>query len=156
MSSTSNEKPYRKPLIALVHEADRSFNLHMVEVTHAAGRPEIKPSHNAVVAHLPSGTPRRAADLAADAGMTRQSMGELVRELTDLGLVESVPDPEDRRAKLVTWTPEGLAMARTGKRHLAAIEQRLETELGKDYEAARQVLEHLAEILDDLGPTAGL
>jgi DNA-binding MarR family transcriptional regulator len=154
MSSPSPEKPYRKPLIALVHEADRSFNLHMVEVTHAAGRPEIKPSHNAVVAHLPSGMPRRAADLAAAAGMTRQSMGELVRELSDLGLVEMVPDPDDKRAKLVSWTSDGLAMARVGKRHLAAIEQRLEAEFGKDYEGARRVLERLADLLDEIGPTA--
>jgi DNA-binding MarR family transcriptional regulator len=152
VSSPAPEKPYRKPLIALIHDADRSFNLHMVEMTHAAGRPEIKPSHNAVVAHLPSGTPRRAADLAAAAGMTRQSMGELVRELVDLGLVEMVPDPDDRRAKLVSWTEEGLSMARTGKRHLAAIEQRLEAEFGEDYEAARRVLERVAHVLDDIGP----
>jgi DNA-binding MarR family transcriptional regulator len=141
-------------LIALVHEADRTFNLHMVEMTHAAGRPDIKPSHNAIVANLPSGSPRRAADLAAAAGMTRQSMGELVRELTDLGLVESVPDPEDRRAKLVSWTDEGLAMARIGKRHLAGVERRLEAEFGEDYESARRVLERLAEVLDDIGPEA--
>jgi DNA-binding MarR family transcriptional regulator len=152
VSSPSNEKPYRKPLIALVHEADRTFNLHMVEMTHAAGRPEIKPSHNAIVANLPSGSPRRAADMAAAAGMTRQSMGELVRELTDLGIVESVPDPEDRRAKLVRWTDEGLAMARIGKRHLAVIERRLEAEFGEDYESARRVLERVAEVLDDIGP----
>jgi len=150
MSSPANEKPYRKPLIALVHEADRTFNLHMVEMTHAAGRPEIKPSHNAVVAHLPSGMPRRAADLAAAAGMTRQSMGELVRELENLGLVEMVPDPDDRRAKLVSWTESGLNMARIGKRHLAVIEQRLEAEFGRDYESARMILERLAEVLDDI------
>jgi DNA-binding MarR family transcriptional regulator len=154
MSSPSPEKPYRKPLIALVHEADRTFNLHMVEVTHAAGRPEIKPSHNAVVAHLPSGAPRRAADLAAAAGMTRQSMGELIRELSALGLVEMVPDPDDKRAKLVSWTPDGLAMARVGRAHLAAIEQRLEAEFGEDYEGARRVLERLADLLEEIGPDA--
>ena len=151
MSTASNEKPYRKPLIALIHEADRTFGLHMVEMTNAAGRPEIKPSHNAVIAHLPSGTPRRAADLAADAGMTRQSMGELVRELADLGIVEALPDPDDRRAKLVSWTKAGLEMARTGKRHLAAIEQRLEAEFGQDYESARLVLERVGQVLDDIG-----
>jgi hypothetical protein len=43
-------------------------------------------------------------------------------------------------------------MARTGKRHLAAIEQRLEREFGEDYEAARRILERLAEVLDDIGP----
>ena len=151
MSSPSAEKPYRKPLIALVHEADRAFNLHMVEVAHAAGRPEIKPSHNAVVAHLPSGEPRRAADLAARAGITRQSMGELVRELEGFGLVEMVPDPHDGRAKLVSWTEEGLRAARIGKRHLAALEQRFEAEFGEDYEAARKVLERLAGVLEESG-----
>jgi DNA-binding MarR family transcriptional regulator len=155
MSSSSAEKPYRKPLIALVHEADRAFNLHMVEVTHAAGRPEIKPSHNAVVAHLPSGEPRRAADLAARAGMTRQSMGELVRELEGFGLVEMVPDPKDGRAKLVSWTEEGLNIARIGRRHLAAIEQRFEAEFGQDYEAARKVLERVAAVLEDSGVGQG-
>ena len=154
MSSPNAEKPYRKPLIALVHEADRTFNLHMVEVTHAAGRPEIKPSHNAVVAHLPSSEPRRAADLATRAGMTRQSMGELVRELEGFGLVEMVPDPQDGRAKLVSWTEDGLAIARIGKRHLAAIERRLEAEFGAEYESARRVLERLTEVLDDIGPEA--
>ena len=154
MSSPDAEKPYRKPLIALVHEADRTFNLHMVEVTHAAGRPEIKPSHNAVVAHLPSSEPRRAADLATRAGMTRQSMGELVRELEGFGLVEMVPDPQDGRAKLVSWTEDGLAIARIGKRHLAAIERRLEAEFGAEYESARRVLERLAEVLDEIGPEA--
>jgi DNA-binding MarR family transcriptional regulator len=152
MSTPAGDKPYRKPLIALVHEADRAFNLHMVEMTHAAGRPEIKPSHNAVVAYLPRTIPRRAADLAADAGMTRQSMGELVRELETLGLVEMVPDPDDRRAKLVSWTEAGLAMAARGKRHLAVIEQRLEEEFGEEYEAARRVLERLADLLDEVGP----
>ena len=154
MSTPAAEKPYRKPLIALVHEADRTFNLHMVEVTHAAGRPEIKPSHNAVVAHLPSSEPRRAADLATRAGMTRQSMGELVRELEGFGLVEMVPDPQDGRAKLVSWTEDGLAIARIGKRHLAAIERRLEAEFGAEYESARRVLERLAEVLDEIGPEA--
>jgi len=154
VSSPDAEKPYRKPLIALVHEADRTFNLHMVEVTHAAGRPEIKPSHNAVVAHLPSSEPRRAADLATRAGMTRQSMGELVRELEGFGLVEMVPDPQDGRAKLVSWTEDGLAIARIGKRHLAAIERRLEAEFGAEYESARRVLERLAEVLDEIGPEA--
>jgi DNA-binding MarR family transcriptional regulator len=154
VSTPAAEKPYRKPLIALVHDADRTFNQHMVEMTHAAGRPEVKPSHNAVIAHLPSSMPRRAADLATAAGMTRQSMGELVRELESLGIVEMVPDPADRRAKLVSWTPEGLRMAGIGKRHLAVIEQRLESEFGEEYESARRVLERIADVLDDLGPEA--
>jgi DNA-binding MarR family transcriptional regulator len=153
VSTPDAEKPYRKPMIALVHDADRSFGVHMAELNHRFfGRPEVKPSHNAVIAHLPSSEPRRAADLAARAGMTRQSMGELIRELVDIGIVETVPDPEDKRAKLVSWTEEGLAVARRGRRHLVEIETRLEEELGEDYEAARRVLERLADLLDDTWP----
>ena len=37
--------------------------------------------------------------MAARAGITKQSMGEVVRELVDLGVLEMVVDPTDRRAK---------------------------------------------------------
>ena len=83
MSSRNPAKPDRKPMIALVHNADRAFQAHMVESAHELGRPDIKPSHNAVFANLGDDA-ARAADLAAAAGMTRQSMGELIRELVDL------------------------------------------------------------------------
>ena len=97
----SRGKPDRKPMIALVHNADRAFAAHMVESAHERGRPDIKPSHNAVFAHLGDDA-RRAADLATAAGMTRQSMGELVRELVDLGILEMVPDPDDGGP---SWSP---------------------------------------------------
>jgi DNA-binding MarR family transcriptional regulator len=140
-------------MIALVHNADRAFAAHMVESAHERGRPDIKPSHNAVFAHL-GDDPRRAADLAVVAGMTRQSMGELVRELVDLDILEMVPDPSDRRAKLVTYSPEGKKFASAGFRHLRAIEARLSGEFGDDYEAARRVLERIADVLADVPGTA--
>ena len=149
----SRDKPDRKPMIALVHNADRAFAAHMVESAHERGRPEIKPSHNAVFAHLGDDA-RRAADLAAAAGMTRQSMGELVRELVDLGILEMVPDPADGRAKLVTFSKDGKVFASAGFRHLRAIEDRLSAEFGEDYEASRRVLERVAEVLADVPGTA--
>jgi DNA-binding MarR family transcriptional regulator len=149
MSGTNPAKPDRKPMIALVHHADRAFQAHMVESAHQRGRPDVKPSHNVVFAHL-GDTPRRAADLAASAGMTRQSMGELVRELVGLRILEMVPDPSDGRAKLVTFSEEGKEFAHTGFRHLRAIEARLEAEFGEDYEAARRVLGQVAQVLDDI------
>ena len=63
--------------------------------------------------------------------MTRQSMGELVRELVDLGILEMVPDPDDGRAKLVTYSKEGKVFAAAGLRHLRAIEDRLRVEFGE-------------------------
>jgi len=140
-------------MIALVHYADRAFQAHMVEAAHERGRPDIKPSHNAVFASL-GDSPRRAADLATSALMTRQSMGELVRELVDLGILEMVPDPSDGRAKLVTFSAEGKKFASAGFRHLRAIEERLTAEFGEDYEAARRVLERIADVLADIPGTA--
>ena len=149
----SRDKPDRKPMIALVHDADRAFQAHMVESAHQRGRPDIKPSHNAVFAHL-GDTARRAADLATAAGMTRQSMGELVRELVNLGILEMVPDPDDGRAKLVTYSRDGKLFASDGYRHLRAIEDRLLAEFGGDYEASRRVLERIGEVLADIPGTA--
>lgn len=45
--------------------------------------------------------------LADRAGMTKQSMGQLVAELESLGYVTRSPDPADRRATLVHFTDSG-------------------------------------------------
>ena len=45
--------------------------------------------------------------LAERAGVTKQSMAELVAHLERHGYVERVPDPADRRAKLVRATARG-------------------------------------------------
>ena len=102
----SRVKPDRKPLIALVHDADKAFQAHMVRSAHERGRPDIKPAHNHLFAIL-GDEGDRAADLAVRAGITRQSMGEVIRDLVDIGILEMVPDPNDGRAKIVRYTPEG-------------------------------------------------
>ena len=102
----SRGKPDRKPLIALVHNADKAFQAHMVRSAHERGRPDIKPAHNFLFAIL-GDDGDRAANLAARAGITRQSMGEVIRDLVDLGILEMAPDPHDGRAKIVRYTPEG-------------------------------------------------
>src|SRR3954453_24256112 len=102
----SRGKPDRKPLIALVHDADKAFQAHMVRSAHERGRPDIKPAHNLLFAILRDDGDR-AADLAQRAGITRQSMGEVIRDLVGLGVLEMAPDPQDGRAKVVRYTAEG-------------------------------------------------
>ena len=141
----------RKPLIALVHNADRAFQSHMVREAHARGRPDIKPAHNHVFGIL-GGEGDRAADLAARAGITRQAMGEVIRDLVDLGILEMVPDPADRRAKIVRYTAEGKAFASSGFRHLTELEDRFAAEFGVEgYDAVRAALTRVVEILAELG-----
>lgn len=152
MSRATPEKPDRKPLIALVHNADKAFQAHMVRSAHERGRPEIKPAHNFLFAIL-GDDGDRAANLAQRAGITRQSMGEVIRDLVDLGILEMAPDPQDGRAKIVRYTRRGKAFASEGYRHLRGLERVFEEEFGEDYEAARRVLERVAGVLDEQPPT---
>jgi len=65
-----------------------------------------RPAHSGVFAHIDlDGT--RLTDLANRANMTPQAMGELVDDLERLGYVRRVPDPGDRRAKLIVPTEVG-------------------------------------------------
>lgn len=145
----SRAKPDRKPLIALVHRADRAFETHMVKAAHARGRTDLKPAHNALFAIM-GAEGERASTLAARAGITRQSMGEVIRDLVSLGILEMVPDPADGRAKVVRYTEKGIRFTNEGYRHLRSLEDRFVEEFGADYEATRHVLERVVEVLEQI------
>ena len=143
-------RPDRRPLIALVDRANRALQNHMVEAQHRRGHPVVKHAHNAVFGTLQeSGS--RASDMATRAGMTRQSMGEVIRDMVGLGILEMRPDPEDRRAKLVTYSQAGRDLARDGYQHLIELEKRFVEEFGEDeYELVRKFLERLVPLLDEV------
>jgi len=138
----------RKPFIALVDRANRALQVDMVREMHRSGYPKLKQAHNAVFATL-QWEGSRSADMAARAGMTRQSMGELVREMVALGILEMRPDPQDGRAKLVTYTERGLQAAQDGFRRLWELEEQFAGEFGaEEYEVARSVLARVSDLLD--------
>jgi DNA-binding MarR family transcriptional regulator len=147
MSRPSLRQPTRLPLIALVHRAHRELQADMIRNAHARGWVDARPAHNAVFGTL-GFEGARAADLAASAGITRQSMGEVIRELVDLGILEMKPDPTDRRAKLVSYTEVGRQEALEGGDYIVSFEERLVDVLGEEgYEQLRAGLEKVTEIL---------
>ncbi len=144
--------PSHKPLIALVDRLNRVLQVEMVASGRAAGFPELKQAHNAVFGTLSSSQGSHTADMAARAGITRQSMGEIVRDLVDLGIVEMTVDPDDRRAKLVTYTEYGLTVARSGRQHIVDLEDRLAEEFGEEeYARVRKILARTVELLEPDG-----
>lgn len=144
--------PDRAPFIALVDKAARAMRADMVNQVHDRGYPEITSAHNAVFATLPS-EGARAADMATRAGITRQSMGEVIRDMVSLGFLEMNPDPDDRRAKVVGWTELGREVAQGGKAYMVELEKQFIAEFGEaDYETARRVLERVREMLEADGP----
>ncbi len=145
----SRAKPDRKPFIALVRRANRAFEAHMITNAHLRGRTDLKPAHNALFSIM-GAEGERASSLAARAGITRQSMGEVIRDLVGLGILEMVPDPEDGRAKVVRYTKEGTRFSDEGFRHIRSLEDRFVEEFGAEYEAARNVLERVVTLLDEI------
>jgi DNA-binding MarR family transcriptional regulator len=55
-------------------------------------------------------TGARATTLAQRAGITKQAVSQLVREMEARDYVEQVPDPTDTRAKIVRLTENGVAL----------------------------------------------
>lgn len=95
----------------------------------AAGHP-LHPAHAAVFINIDRAG-SRLTQLAAAADMTPQSMLELVDELDRLGYVKRVPDPTDRRAKLITLTDIGYDALQAAFDAIITIELRLEELLGR-------------------------
>ena len=89
------------------------------------------------------------AELARRAGMTKQAMAESVANLEAMGLVERVPHPTDRRARLVLLTTDGWAAIRTGYEIAMAIDGRWTGLLGAEAMAQlTALLDRLVEALD--------
>ena len=96
-------------------------------------------------------TGARPSTLAQRAGITKQAISQLVRELEARGYVEQVPDATDTRAKIVRLTKHGAAL------HAACAEVRLElhsvalAKLGKTrVSRLRRDLTELAAALEEL------
>jgi DNA-binding MarR family transcriptional regulator len=98
-------RPRQDPnLGVLLFVANRALEQRAQEAVIAAGVTDITLAQARVAARIgPMGT--RVSDLADQARITKQSAGFLVDQLETHGYVERVPDPTDRRARLVRLTP---------------------------------------------------
>jgi DNA-binding MarR family transcriptional regulator len=61
-------------------------------------------------------------ELAERAGMSKQAMSELVDRLVSSGYLKRVPNPHDRRAKLLLTTDKGERQIETSRRVVRTIE----------------------------------
>lgn len=105
---------------------------------------DLRPAHGNVMEQLELEDGLRLTELASRAGITAQSMGELVDDLEAKGYVERRPDPADRRAKRIHLTARGRRNARAAKRAIAELERRLLQRLGeRRYRLMRRLLEEI-------------
>ncbi|KYC29092.1 putative Transcriptional regulator, MarR family [Sterolibacterium denitrificans] len=126
-------------------EVARHFQRHAMEGFIAEGHADLQTSHQAVLTHL-SLSGSRLTDLAKRAAMTKQAMGQLVDEVEALGYVERVPDPTDRRAKLVRFTDKGCELMKAGTKVGTSIHQHYTRIIGeRKMERLRALLGELYE-----------
>jgi len=115
----------------------------------AANFGDVRPAHFTVFQHIPPQGIRLTA-LADAALMTKQSMGYLVDDLAALGYVERVPDPTDRRAKVVRLTARGRAVEETVRKVIRQIEADWTARLGQEeYQHLTRLLRALIALLEE-------
>jgi DNA-binding MarR family transcriptional regulator len=103
-------------------------------LSNLAARAQIGAAHIHITRHVAlEGS--RLTDLARDAGMTKQAMGDLVDQCEAWGLVVRERDPRDTRARLVRFTPTGLAWLQAFKEAVAQAEAEFRQEVGADVAA---------------------
>ena len=87
----------------------------------------------------------RLTDLADRAGLTKQAVGEVADDLERLGYVERIPDPLDRRAKIIRLTKRGWDAQEAAQRIFADIERRWAAEVGeRQVRTLRRALEAIS------------
>ena len=115
-------------------------------VAQAAGT-GLRPAHGNALEMLALEDGLRLTDIAAQAGMTTQSMGELVDDLVAKGYLRRQEDPADRRAKRIYLTGKGHQAADAGEAATRTAEQQIQAALGaRQYQQLRRNLAAIARL----------
>jgi DNA-binding MarR family transcriptional regulator len=142
--SHADKTQNRLPLPGLMEIVEEALFAEFRTELESAGYSDIRPTHGCVFRFIRE-EPLRLTELASLAGMTKQSIGEVIDNLVQLDYVKRVPDPQDRRAKLICLTKRGEEAQKTGRRLFDKVEQRWAERYGPDRIAQlRDLLEEIA------------
>ena len=141
MSSDLGELSRGPAMIRLLDAAFDCFQQELARRVAETDYKDIRMTHGCVFGNIdPDGS--RLTDLAERAHMTKQSVGEVVNELGQLGYLERVPDPDDGRAKIIRLTERGRAAQALGRELIDEVEQEWAARFGAErVEAMREALE---------------
>lgn len=140
----------RYNLALLLELAYKKIDAALVERLRAGGFADLRPAHSQVFGAI-AAEGSRIGEMAAQAGITQQSMSELVDGLERFGYVERRPDARDRRAKIVAFTDRGWEAIRAGIATIDELERAWAARIGEEQAAAmRAGLEVIA--MNDDGP----
>jgi DNA-binding MarR family transcriptional regulator len=120
----------------------------VIDALARAGHTDITVAQMKIVQRIgPDGT--RLTELAEQAQVTKQTAGFLVDQLEKAGWVERVPDPSDKRARLVRIAARGREVMPVAAAAVAEVEAEWTAHLGKQrMTQLRRILTQLREITD--------
>lgn len=94
-------------------------------------------------------SPPHQAMLAAELAIEGPSLVRLLNQLSAAGLLTRDDDPNDRRAKTIHLTPEGLALVAQAEEALKTLRERLMAHVSdQDLETSLRVLDCLASTIE--------
>ncbi|HWC49510.1 MAG TPA: MarR family winged helix-turn-helix transcriptional regulator [Solirubrobacterales bacterium] len=151
MTRASKKPDARVPLTGLFGVALEAMLEDFQQLLKETEFNDIRPTHGCVFRFV-KGDGMRLTEIAELAGMTKQSVGEVVDDLVVRGYVQRIPDPGDKRAKLICLTERGEQAQATGFGLFAEVEK----EWIKRYGAERvtQMRALLEEIAANEAPEA--
>ena len=126
----------------------RSMETRVLSDLAAAGFDDVTLAQARVFQRIaPEGS--RLTDLAEQSQITKQSAGFLVDQLEAAGYVRRIPDPRDRRARLVVVAERGARAVALSARTVEAVEAEWARHLGvRRTEQLRAILRDLRTITD--------
>jgi DNA-binding MarR family transcriptional regulator len=122
-----------------------AFRQRMYSKVVEGGYTDLQPAHVALFRY-PSIADMRPSHLAEQAGLSKQSINDLLRQLEAKEYIQLRPDPADRRAKRITLTDRGSELMELLRSAAHQVSEEWASVVGQDrIEAVRTTLLALLE-----------
>lgn len=129
MSSVTNSNRPPLQIGALLRFALDDLRAGIYEGVLAAGFDDVRPAH-VTLFRWPGPDGRRPTEVAADAGISKQRVNDLLRDLERFGYLTLSPDARDSRARVVRLTRRGKRLHRVALDAHERVERDWEQTLG--------------------------
>lgn len=119
-----------KPVIVAIWQAFVWFDEGLQSYLRSRGWPEVTRPQSMLMTNVVLGV-RRPSEIARNLGVSRQAIHTTIRQMTELGMLELVDDPEDRRSKIVEIAGAGPQMREHAQEAMQLMTRELEARIGK-------------------------
>ncbi|MCO4291517.1 MarR family winged helix-turn-helix transcriptional regulator [Solitalea sp. MAHUQ-68] len=121
----------KKSLSRTVHNLRMHLSSRLTKRIHEMGYPSCSFQHTAIFANIDiEGT--NIVTLADRANISKQAMSKLVKDIEEMGYVETIKDPKDSRALLVILTDLGAELIINVQSCIKEIKDEVESVISKD------------------------